>query len=94
MMMRLIRRASWALGRAERGYADAPGGDTPARDVILGMQVRWLEVVGRETTARHRAGAEIAADLGDTSPGRQPPRLVASQGTVGARLRTTPKCSW
>ncbi len=50
MMMRLIRRASWALGRAERRYADAPGGNTPARDVILGMQVRWLEVVGRETT--------------------------------------------
>jgi hypothetical protein len=51
MMMRLLRRTGWALARAERGYADEPGGSTPARDVILGMQVRWLEVVGRETTA-------------------------------------------
>jgi hypothetical protein len=50
MMMRLMRRASWVLARAERGYADAPSASTPGRDVILGMQVRWLEVVARETT--------------------------------------------
>jgi hypothetical protein len=51
MMMRLIRRTTWALARSNRGYANGPGTSTPARDVILGMQVRWLEVVGRETTA-------------------------------------------
>ena len=50
MMMRLMRRASWVLARAERGYADEPSASTPGRDVILGMQVRWLEVVARETT--------------------------------------------
>ncbi len=47
----MIRKASWALARADRGYADASGTTAPARDAILGMQVRWLEVVGQETTA-------------------------------------------
>jgi hypothetical protein len=54
MMTRLIRKAAWALAGLDRGYAHALGASTPARDAILGMQVRWLEVVGRETTAAGR----------------------------------------
>jgi hypothetical protein len=51
MMMRALRRAGLALTKADRVTGAAPGGSTLARDAVLDMQVRWLEVVGRETTA-------------------------------------------
>ncbi|HEY2313144.1 MAG TPA: hypothetical protein VGH96_05995 [Streptosporangiaceae bacterium] len=37
--------------RTDRGALIAPGSSMPGRDAVLGMHLRWLEIVGRETTA-------------------------------------------
>ncbi len=51
MMARLLRRAGLALVRADRVNIATQAGGMQARDAALGMQVRWLEIVGRETNA-------------------------------------------
>ncbi len=71
LMMRALRRAGLALNKADRATGQTRGSTTPAREAVLGMQVRWLEVVGRETTATQgrRPGlslipAPVAAQVG------------------------------
>lgn len=51
MMARLLRRAGLALVRADRVNIATQAGGMQARDAALGMQVRWMEIVGRETNA-------------------------------------------
>jgi len=51
LMARILHRAGLALVRADRGTIVTQGGGIQARDAALGMQVRWLEIVGRETNA-------------------------------------------
>ena len=48
MMVRVMRRAGLALARADRAEVALAGSGTPASDAILGIQLRWLEIVGRE----------------------------------------------
>jgi hypothetical protein len=48
MMVRALRRAGLALSRADRGEVALAGSGTPASDAVLGIQLRWLEIVGRE----------------------------------------------
>jgi hypothetical protein len=50
-MARVLRRAGLALVRADRVNIAPQAGGMQARDAALGMQVRWLEIVGRETSA-------------------------------------------
>jgi hypothetical protein len=50
-MARVLRRAGLALVRADRVAIATQAGGMQARDAALGMQVRWLEIVGRETNA-------------------------------------------
>jgi hypothetical protein len=50
-MARVLRRAGLALVRADRVNIATQAGGMQARDAALGMQVRWLEIVGRETNA-------------------------------------------
>ncbi len=50
-MARVLRRAGLALVRADRVNVATQAGGLQARDAALGMQVRWLEIVGRETNA-------------------------------------------
>ena len=49
MMMRALRRVGLAMARTDSVTKAAPGSSLQARDAVLGMQVRWLEIVGRET---------------------------------------------
>jgi len=61
------------MARADPVNLATPGSSTPAMDAVLGIQLRWLEIVGREPTA---------------IPGRKPrlsliPAPVAAQ--VGGR---------
>jgi hypothetical protein len=50
-MARVLRRAGLALVRADRVNIATQAGGMQAREAALGMQVRWLEIVGRETNA-------------------------------------------
>ena len=51
LMTRALRRAGLAMARADPVNAAMPGSSTPAMDAVLGIQLRWLEIVGREPTA-------------------------------------------
>jgi hypothetical protein len=50
MTMRILRRAGLAMARNDRAaVAVTARSSVQARDAVLGMQVRWLEIVGQET---------------------------------------------
>src|SRR5215469_8199082 len=51
MMTRALRRAGLALTRADRLSRAAPTNTMPTMDALLSAHLRWLEMVGRETTA-------------------------------------------
>jgi hypothetical protein len=74
MTIRMLRRAGLAMARTDRAALAVRGSNSvQARDAVLGMQVRWLEIVGQET---------------GPTPGRRPrlsmiPAPVAAQ--VGGR---------
>jgi hypothetical protein len=74
MMTRALRRAGWTLiGGSNRADVPAPPGAIPARDTLLSAHLRWLEMVGRETSAvpiRNRRPAMIAAPVVTRSFGR------------------------
>jgi hypothetical protein len=50
MMVRALRRTGLALARADRVEVALSGSGTPASDAVLRIQLRWLEIVGREPT--------------------------------------------
>ncbi len=69
-MMRALRRAGLAFTRADRQDDARSGGSAAARDAVIGMQVRWLEIVGREAAIE----------------GRRPPRLSLIPAPVAAQV--------
>lgn len=70
MMVRALRRAGLALARADRVEVSLAGSGTPTSDAVLGLQLRWLEIVGREPA---------------TLPGRRP-RLSLIPSPVAAQV--------
>ena len=50
MMTRVLRRAGLVLTKADRVNRPTASGAVPTMDALLGAHIRWLEMVGRETT--------------------------------------------
>ena len=75
MMTRALRRAGLALAlrKVDRANVPVPGNSTPAREALLAMHMRWLEIVGRE--------AAIS--------GPKPPRMGLIPAPVGAQVGGT-----
>jgi hypothetical protein len=51
MMTRFLRRAGLGLTKANRVDRRASSNAVPTMDALLSAHVRWLEMVGRESTA-------------------------------------------